>query len=96
MQIISNPAGYGSTTIIYVKVRESLSELSELLERGERQGIFSSRMPPTIERAIREDNLRQVHRPLGSTALAGTAWKGTFFSCRPYVPCFGVPELSIP
>jgi hypothetical protein len=43
-----------------MKVRESLSELSELLERGERQGIFSSRMPPTIERAIREDNLRQV------------------------------------
>ncbi len=44
----------------FMKVRESLSELSELLERGERQGIFSSRMPPTIERAIREDNLRQV------------------------------------
>lgn len=39
-------------------VRESLSELSDLLEKGERQGIFSSKIPPLIERGIREDNMK--------------------------------------
>ena len=41
------------------EARESLSQLSDLLEKGEKKGIFSvSRMPPSIERAIREENLR--------------------------------------
>jgi len=39
-------------------VRESLSELSDLLEKGEKQGIFSSKIPALIERGIREDNMR--------------------------------------
>ena len=38
--------------------RESLSQLSDLLEKGEKRGIFSSRMPASIERSIREENLR--------------------------------------
>ena len=39
-------------------VRESLTELSDLLDKGEKQGLFSSKMPPLIERGIREDNMR--------------------------------------
>ena len=38
--------------------RESLSQLSDLLEKGEKRGIFSSRMSASIERSIREENLR--------------------------------------
>ncbi len=38
--------------------RESLSQLSDLLERGEQTGLFSSRrMPASIERTIQEENL---------------------------------------
>ena len=40
------------------EARESLTTLTDLLEKGEKKGIFSSRMPPSIERAIREDNVR--------------------------------------
>ena len=40
------------------EARESLSQLSDLLEKGEKKGIFTSRMPPSIERSIREENLR--------------------------------------
>ena len=40
------------------EARESLNQLSDLLEKGEKKGLFSSRMPPSIERAIREENLR--------------------------------------
>ena len=40
------------------EARESLHQLSDLLEKGEKKGLFSSRMPPSIERAIREENLR--------------------------------------
>jgi len=39
-------------------VRESLSELSDLLDKGEKQGLFSNKMPPLIERGIREDNMK--------------------------------------
>jgi ubiquitin carboxyl-terminal hydrolase 9/24 len=38
--------------------RESLSQLSDLLEKGEKRGLFSSRMPGTIERRMQEENLR--------------------------------------
>ena len=52
---ISEPGGSGGVK----EARESLSQLSDLLEKGEKKGIFSvSRMPPSIERAIREENLR--------------------------------------
>ena len=52
---ISEPGGSGGMK----EARESLSQLSDLLEKGEKKGIFSvSRMPPSIERAIREENLR--------------------------------------
>ncbi len=40
------------------RARESLSQLSDLLEKGERRGLFSSRMPASIERGIQEENLR--------------------------------------
>ena len=50
---ISEPGGQGVKA-----ARESLSQLSDLLEKGEKKGLFSSRMPPSIERAIREENLR--------------------------------------
>ena len=39
-------------------VRESLSELADLLDKGEKQGLFSIKMPPLIERGIHEDNMR--------------------------------------
>jgi len=48
---ISEPLGQRQT-------RESLSQLSDLLEKGERRGIFTARMPAAIERSIREDNMR--------------------------------------
>ena len=48
---ISEPGGAN-------QARESLSQLSDLLEKGEKRGIFTSRMPASIERSIREDNLR--------------------------------------
>eukprot|EP00090_Calanus_glacialis_P047045 TRINITY_DN9530_c0_g1_i3.p1 TRINITY_DN9530_c0_g1~~TRINITY_DN9530_c0_g1_i3.p1 ORF type:complete len:2633 (-),score=502.34 TRINITY_DN9530_c0_g1_i3:271-7929(-) len=48
---ISEPGGAN-------QARESLSQLSDLLEKGEKRGIFTSRMPAPIERSIREDNLR--------------------------------------
>ena len=38
--------------------RESLSELADLLDKGEKQGLFSIKMPPLIERGIHEDNMR--------------------------------------
>lgn len=38
--------------------RESLSQLTDLLEKGEKRGIFSNRMPASIERTIQEENLR--------------------------------------
>lgn len=38
--------------------RESLSELSNLLEKGEKKGLFANRMPAAIERGIQEENLR--------------------------------------
>lgn len=38
--------------------RESLSQLSDLLEKGEKRGIFSSRMPASVERGIQEENLK--------------------------------------
>ena len=38
--------------------RESLSQLSDLLEKGDKRGLFSARMPGSVERAIREENLR--------------------------------------
>ena len=51
---ISEPGGQGAK-----EARESLSQLTDLLEKGEKKGIFTAaRMPPTIERAIREENLR--------------------------------------
>jgi len=40
------------------EARESLNQLTDLLEKGEKKGLFSSRMPPSIERAIREENLK--------------------------------------
>ena len=46
--------------------RESLSQLSDLLEKGEKTGLFSSRnasqMPSSIERGIQEENLRFLLR----------------------------------
>ena len=42
---ISEPGGGEGGDLL---VRESLSELSNLLEKGEKQGIFSSKMPPLI------------------------------------------------
>ena len=44
---ISEPGGRGVEGGDLL-VRESLSELSNLLEKGEKQGIFSSKMPPLI------------------------------------------------
>ena len=38
--------------------RESLSQLSDLLEKGDKTGLFTNRMPSTIEREIHEENLR--------------------------------------
>ena len=38
--------------------RESLSQLSDLLEKGERKGLLTNRMPAAIERGIQEENLR--------------------------------------
>jgi ubiquitin carboxyl-terminal hydrolase 9/24 len=39
--------------------RESLSELSNLLEKGEKKGLFgNNRMPASIERGVQEENLR--------------------------------------
>ena len=48
---ISEPGGV-------TQARESLTQLSDLLEKGEKKGIFTSRMPASIERSIREENLR--------------------------------------
>ena len=47
--------------------RESLSQLSDLLEKGEKTGLFNSRsnssqMPSTIEQGIQEENLRFLSR----------------------------------
>eukprot|EP00095_Tigriopus_kingsejongensis_P003305 maker-scaffold355_size198070-snap-gene-0.39 protein:Tk03305 transcript:maker-scaffold355_size198070-snap-gene-0.39-mRNA-1 annotation:"ubiquitin carboxyl-terminal hydrolase 24 isoform x8" len=38
--------------------RESFSELSDLVVKGEEKGIFLNKMPPPIERDIQEENLR--------------------------------------
>jgi len=38
--------------------RESLTQLSDLLEKGEQSLFFASRMPSTIEREIQEENLQ--------------------------------------
>ena len=53
-------------TIIYVATlqigsaphRDSLSQLSELLNHGERQGLFGGKMPARVQQAVREENLR--------------------------------------
>ena len=45
--------------------RESLSQLSDLLEKGEKTGLFrkdTSQMPSTIEQGIQEENLRFLLR----------------------------------
>ena len=54
----SEPAAASSSTVSARAARESLSQLSDLLEKGERRGLFSSRMPASIERSIQEENLR--------------------------------------
>ncbi|TRY69996.1 hypothetical protein TCAL_02811 [Tigriopus californicus] len=38
--------------------RESFSQLSDLVVKGEEKGIFLNKMPPPIERDIQEENLR--------------------------------------
>ena len=38
--------------------RDSLTQLSELLNHGERQGLFGAKMPSRVQQAIREENLR--------------------------------------
>lgn len=38
--------------------RDSLTQLSELLNHGERQGLFGAKMPARVQQAIREENLR--------------------------------------
>ena len=78
---ISEPGGQGVKA-----ARESLNQLSDLLEKGEKKGLFSSRMPPSIERAIREDNLRfmqnrdvycqDYNKFIYDLATVNTAYKG--------------------
>jgi len=41
-----------------VGARESLSQLSDLLEKGEQKGLFSAPMPPSIQKSIAEENTR--------------------------------------
>jgi len=41
-----------------VPQRDSLSQLSELLNHGERQGLFGGKMPAQVQQAVREENLR--------------------------------------
>merc|ERR1711902_363194 len=40
--------------------KENLSQLTNLLEKGDEQGFFSARMPPDIERAIHEENINFI------------------------------------
>ena len=54
---ISMPVGPSS----YVESpapKESLSQLSDLLEKSEKKSLFANRMPSAIERGIQEENLR--------------------------------------
>lgn len=47
-----------SLQIESVPQRDSLSQLSELLNHGERQGLFGGKMPAQVQQAVREENLR--------------------------------------
>ncbi len=47
-----------SVTIGATPHRDSLSQLSELLNHGERQGLFGGRMPARVQQAVRDENLR--------------------------------------
>jgi ubiquitin carboxyl-terminal hydrolase 9/24 len=38
--------------------QNSLQELTELVHKGEKKGIFHGRMPAPIQRAVREENLQ--------------------------------------
>ena len=38
--------------------QDSLQELTELVHKGEKKGIFHNRMPASIQQVVREENLR--------------------------------------
>ena len=54
---ISMPVGPTSTAESPAP-KESLSQLSDLLEKSEKKSLFASRMPSSIEHGIQEENLR--------------------------------------
>ena len=54
---ISMPVG-PSSNVESPAPKESLSQLSDLLEKSEKKSLFASRMPSAIERGIQEENLR--------------------------------------
>ncbi|XP_022244007.1 ubiquitin carboxyl-terminal hydrolase 24-like [Limulus polyphemus] len=41
--------------------RDSLSQLTHLVDKGERQGLFVDKMPASIQQSVREENLRFMH-----------------------------------
>ncbi len=38
--------------------RDSLVELTELVHKGEKKGLFSDKMPASIQQVVRDENLR--------------------------------------
>ena len=38
--------------------RDSLVELTELVHKGEKKGIFTDKMPASIQQMVRDENLR--------------------------------------
>ncbi|XP_076309376.1 ubiquitin carboxyl-terminal hydrolase 24-like isoform X2 [Tachypleus tridentatus] len=44
-----------------VRQRDSLSQLTHLVDKGERQGLFVDKMPASIQQSVREENLRFMH-----------------------------------
>ncbi|GFQ83735.1 ubiquitin carboxyl-terminal hydrolase 24 [Trichonephila clavata] len=41
--------------------RDSLSQLTQLVDRGERHGLFLERMPARIQQVVQDENLRFMH-----------------------------------
>ncbi|KAI9556016.1 hypothetical protein GHT06_018579 [Daphnia sinensis] len=54
----TTPNKLSSASIGCFPQRDSLSQLSELLNHGERQGLFGGKMPARVQQAVREENLR--------------------------------------
>lgn len=41
--------------------KDSLSQLTQLVDRGERHGLFLDKMPGRIQQVVRDENLRFMH-----------------------------------